>query len=98
MISVQRELQTKVPFFGARPNSWTTTAIASLLGKMIAERELNAHLEALADLSGLDFVESALDQIDFGYRVEARELENIPAEGRWCWSRITHWVRSMVWR
>ncbi len=81
MISVHRALQDNIAFFAARPSSRATKTVASWLSKVVAERELNAHLDALAGFAGLDFVEAALDRFDFGYRVEGRELDNIPAEG-----------------
>ncbi|MFM4825570.1 GNAT family N-acyltransferase [Aeromonas bivalvium] len=54
----------------------------SALKWLLRERDFQAFAAQFPHLKGLDFVEQALSQLDFDYRVSDAQLENIPAEGR----------------
>ncbi|MGY6037614.1 lysophospholipid acyltransferase family protein [Aeromonas sp. AE23HZ002T15] len=52
------------------------------LGWLLHEQAFQHFAEHYPHLRGLDFIEQALAQLDFDYRVSEAELENIPASGR----------------
>lgn len=59
-----------------------TPLFKRLLGWLLNERAFADFAARYPHLRGLDFVEQALTQLDFDYRVSEAQLEHIPASGR----------------
>ncbi|EKB20128.1 hypothetical protein HMPREF1168_02076 [Aeromonas veronii AMC34] len=59
-----------------------TPLLKRLLGWLLNERAFADFAARYPHLRGLDFVEQALTQLDFDYRVSEAQLEHIPASGR----------------
>ncbi|WP_421298220.1 lysophospholipid acyltransferase family protein [Aeromonas veronii] len=59
-----------------------TPLFKRLLGWLLNEQAFAAFASRYPHLRGLDFVEQALTQLDFDYRVSEAQLEHIPASGR----------------
>ncbi|MBL0615910.1 lysophospholipid acyltransferase family protein [Aeromonas veronii] len=59
-----------------------TPLLKRLLGWLLNERAFADFATRYPHLRGLDFVEQALTQLDFDYRVSEAQLEHIPASGR----------------
>ncbi len=68
-------LYNKIPSIAVRP-------AIGFLKKMFHEKEINAFLDQNSRLIGLDFVESVLEHLNISYKVNHRQLENIPAIGK----------------
>ncbi len=81
MISVEKALTERLPFFAQYPESKTAKSVTSVLKRLTNEAMINQVLDDLAGLEGLDFVEAALDRFDFHYQVDAREISHIPSDG-----------------
>src|SRR5690606_10588536 len=63
----------------ARRWSWP---VVELLRRVTCEARLNGTLARLEGVRGLEFVERALDGLEFSYRVAPSDVGNIPSEGR----------------
>lgn len=59
-----------------------TPQLKRLLGWLLNEQAFADFATRYPHLRGLDFVEQALTQLDFDYRVSEAQLEHIPASGR----------------
>ncbi|MFM5361231.1 lysophospholipid acyltransferase family protein [Aeromonas veronii] len=59
-----------------------TPLLKRLLGWLLNEQAFADFSSRYPHLRGLDFVEQALTQLDFDYRVSEAQLEHIPASGR----------------
>ncbi|MCS3832895.1 putative hemolysin [Aeromonas veronii] len=59
-----------------------TPLFKRLLGWLLNEQAFADFAACYPHLRGLDFVEQALTQLDFDYRVSEAQLEHIPASGR----------------
>jgi putative hemolysin len=59
-----------------------TPLFKRLLGWLLNEQAFATFATRYPHLRGLDFVEQALTQLDFDYRVSEAQLEHIPASGR----------------
>ncbi|WP_429050985.1 lysophospholipid acyltransferase family protein [Aeromonas veronii] len=59
-----------------------TPLLKRLLGWLLNEQAFADFAARYPHLRGLDFVEQALTQLDFDYRVSEAQLEHIPASGR----------------
>src|SRR5258708_5746735 len=54
---------------------------APMLNRILRENEVNAFLGECAGAEGFEFVERVLDYFNCSYKVVAREIELIPADG-----------------
>lgn len=82
MISVERSFYTRFPNLAdARGRQWSSPVV-SLLRRIACESRINATLDALGEARGFSFIERALEQLRFSYRVAHTDRQNIPAEGR----------------
>ncbi len=82
MISVEQNFYARFPRLAdARGRQWSGPVV-SLLRRIACESRINATLDAVGDVRGFSFVERALAQLRFSYRVAHTDRENIPAEGR----------------
>ncbi len=65
----------KIPNIALRPS-------ISILKKLFHEKEINTFLQTHARLNGLDFVEEVLEYLNISYKVNDKQLENIPVIGK----------------
>jgi len=65
------KLYTKIPTIAVKPT-------LSFLKKLFHEKEINSFLSHNARLIGLDFIEAILEYLHISYKVNHKELENIP--------------------
>jgi len=68
-------LYNKIPSIALRPS-------IAFLKKLFHEKEVNTFLDKNERLIGLDFVEAILEYLDISYKLNHRELENIPTLGK----------------
>ncbi|MFM1680278.1 lysophospholipid acyltransferase family protein [Aeromonas salmonicida] len=80
MFSVDTLLRQHLPHLSNNP------VLRPLLGQglrwLLHEKAFQHFANSYPHLRGLDFVEQALQQIDFDYKVSEAELEHIPSSGR----------------
>ena len=81
MLNVERLIDQKFPGFRQR-SPLLTRPLRAALKMLFHERELRRFQQQYPYLKGIDFVEQLLDYFDFGYTVQLREIERIPAHGR----------------
>ncbi|HVV96260.1 MAG TPA: lysophospholipid acyltransferase family protein [Rhodanobacteraceae bacterium] len=82
MISVERSFYDKFPQFASGRARTFAQPVVELLRRVACEERINASLAALGPLSGFDFVERVLEQLDVSYSVANTDRENIPVDGR----------------
>lgn len=80
MFNVDTLLQQHLPQLTSQP--LFRPLLRRGLGWLLHEQAFQRFAEHYPHLRGLDFIEQALAQLDFDYRVSEAELENIPASGR----------------
>jgi len=81
MFRLENVIEAKFPEFGSRRGPLAGPALA-ILKRVIREAEVNAFLQETEGLEGVEFIDRVLEYFNFSYSVVARELENIPTEGR----------------
>jgi len=69
------QIYNKIPSIAIKP-------ALLFLKKLFHEKEVNNFLTDNARLSGIDFIEAILEYINISYKVNNKELENIPAIGK----------------
>ena len=79
MLDIDEIIDDKFPSF---KHSRTYGMFGKLLKSVLHQDEINSFLEQHQHLRGLDFIDKALEHLDFTYNISARSLDNIPAEGR----------------
>ena len=82
MISVERSFYDKFPQFASGRARSFAQPVVEFLRRVACEERINASLAALGPLSGFDFVERALEQLNVSYSVANTDRENIPVDGR----------------
>ncbi len=82
MIDVERSFYAAFPHLAAGKRRALSRPVVALLRRIACESQINATLAALTTLRGLAFVEQALVNMRFSYRVAPTDRENIPSEGR----------------
>ena len=80
MIDVEKMIQKKYPKL--QNNKIIKGAISKFADAVIHESYINDFLHENAHLGALEFVESALDDLQFGYSISDKYIENIPSSGR----------------
>ncbi|MEG0006729.1 MAG: GNAT family N-acyltransferase [Aeromonas sp.] len=80
MFNVDTLLQQHLPHLNRQP--LLQPLFTHGLRWLLHEQAFQQFAERYPHLRGLDFIEQALVQLDFDYRVSETELENIPASGR----------------
>jgi len=82
MISVEQNFYARFPRLAeGRSRQWSQPMV-DLLRRVTCEARINARLDSLGEAHGFGFVEQALAQLHFSYRVAHTDHENIPSEGR----------------
>jgi len=79
MIELEKALLKKQPKLKDLPGS---KLIFKFLKKLIKEDEINHFIEKNQHLRGFSFLDKVLEHFNFTYKVTAKSLNNIPAEGR----------------
>jgi putative hemolysin len=82
MISVEQSFYVTFPRLAQGPARTLSRPVVDLLRRVTCEAQVNSTLHALDGLRGFDFVEQALEDLGFSYRVAPSDRENIPSEGR----------------
>lgn len=81
MISVERSFYQAFPKLAQGPGRTLSRPVVELLRRVTCEAQVNTTLGALRGSSGLDFIERALERLQFSYRVAPTDIEHIPSEG-----------------
>lgn len=79
MLNIEQALTDRLPWLVKHPKVRRT--VAGMLEKLAHEARFNKTLDVVAPAMGFDFVERTLEHLGVSYRVDTRELENIPVEG-----------------
>ncbi|WP_395787494.1 lysophospholipid acyltransferase family protein [Aquimonas sp.] len=82
MIDVEQRLYVAFPWLAQGAARAFARPVVELLRRVTCEAQVNGTLAALRDVQGLEFVEGALEHLQFSYRVAPSDRENIPSEGR----------------
>lgn len=81
MFQLENVIEAKFPEFRSRGGALARPALA-FLKTVLREADVNAFLRDAEGLEGMEFIDRILEHFNFSYSVVAREVENIPAEGR----------------
>ncbi len=82
MVHVEGMIRTAYPaIYNKIPNIALRPSI-SILKKLFHEKEINTFLERHSRLHGLDFIEEVLEYLNISYKVNDKQLENIPVLGK----------------
>ena len=80
MISVDKVIATNLPQL---TNSFKIKKLVKKsLSYLLHEQEFTNFATAYPHLQGIEFVEQVLDELDFETRYKAKQIENIPSEGK----------------
>ena len=80
MINVQEMINKKYPKL--KNNKIIQSALDKFADSIVHQEQINAFLEKNAHLGSFEFVENALEELDFSYSIASSERENIPSSGR----------------
>lgn len=81
MINVEQAITSKFPTFSSKPSLFRKPTLR-LLQKLVYENEINAFLKNNSDAKGIDFIHRVFDYFNFGYNIQPRDKNRIPAHGR----------------
>ncbi|MBE5316062.1 MAG: lysophospholipid acyltransferase family protein [Xanthomonadales bacterium] len=81
MISVEHSFYRAFPALAQGAGRSLSRPVVELLRRVTCEAQVNDTLGALGGLRGLNFVERALEHLQFSYRVAPSDIENLPSEG-----------------
>lgn len=82
MVHIENMVRTSYPGLYNKIPSVAVRPAIGFLKRLFHEKEINAFLDKNSRLIGLDFVESILEHLNISYKVNHRQLENIPAIGK----------------
>ncbi|QSZ42732.1 GNAT family N-acetyltransferase [Sulfurimonas aquatica] len=80
MINVQMMIKEKYPKL--KDNKIIKGAINKFADAIVHQEEINRFLEENIHLGSFEFIESALETLDFTYSLSNKDIQNIPATGR----------------
>ena len=80
MLDVEKMIQKKYPKL--QNNQIIKGAISKFADSVIHQGEINKFLEQNSHLTPLEFVEHALEKLQFNHYISDKYLENIPTEGK----------------
>ena len=80
MIDVEKIIQEKYPKL--QNNKIIKGAISKFSDAIVHETDINNFLEKNAHLGTFEFIENALDDLEFGYTISDKYIENIPSSGK----------------
>jgi len=81
MLNVDQLIEQRFPDFDKKP-PLLKRSLRAALRLLFHEREQQRFQQQYPHLKGMDFVDQLLEYFDFGYTVQAREIERIPSHGR----------------
>lgn len=81
MFQLEDVIESRFPALGSQPGIVARPMLA-FLKKLLREDEVNSFLAWCGEAEGLEFIDKILEYFNFSYSAVAREVENIPAEGR----------------
>jgi putative hemolysin len=82
VISIERSFYQRFPRLAVGHGRRLARPVIGMLRLVACEQRINDQLERLRAARGFDFVEQALEDFRFDYRVAPVDRENIPSEGR----------------
>lgn len=82
MVHIENMIRNTYPALYNRVPSIALRPLLKLLSRLFHEKEVNSFLDRNSRLLGLDFIEAVLDYLDISYKVNHKQLENIPAIGK----------------
>ncbi|WP_457745317.1 lysophospholipid acyltransferase family protein [Sulfurimonas sp.] len=80
MLDVEKMIQNKYPKL--QKNKIIKGAISKFTDSIIHQNEINKFLKLNSHLGSFEFIENALDELDFTYTISDKFIENIPSTGR----------------
>ncbi len=80
MLDIEKMIEKKYPKL--KKNKIIKGAISKFADSIVHQNEINAFLQNNAHLGSFEFVENALEELNFSYKISNKYIENIPATGR----------------
>ena len=80
MLDIEKMVIKKYPKI--KKSKVLKAALCKFTESIAHQSEINSFVEAHAHLGGVEFIESALEELNFNYSVSDKNLENIPSTGR----------------
>lgn len=80
MIDVEKMIRKKYPKL--QKNKVIKGAISKFADSIVHQNEINKFLEKNSHLGSFEFVENALEELNFSYKIADKYIENIPSTGR----------------
>jgi putative hemolysin len=80
MINVQKMINEKYPKL--KNNKVIKQAIDKFADSIVHQEQINIFLQENAHLGSFEFIENALEELNFSYSLGNKEIQNIPATGR----------------
>ena len=80
MLDVEKMIQKRYPKL--QKNKIIKSAISKFADSVVHQNEINLFLEKNAHLGSFEFIENALESLNFNYYVSDKYIENIPSTGR----------------
>jgi len=80
MIDVQKMIASRYPKL--KNNPIIKKAIDKFADSIVHQKHINAFLEQNSHLGSFEFIENALEEINFTYSISNKDIENIPSSGR----------------
>jgi len=80
MINVQKMIDEKYPKL--KNNAIIKQAIDKFADSIVHQEQINTFLKENAHLGSFEFIESALEELNFTYSLGNNEMQNIPSSGR----------------
>jgi len=80
MINVQKMINKKYPKL--KNNKIIISAIDKFANSIIHQEQINQFLADNSHLGSFEFIENALEELNFTYTISNRDIQNIPASGK----------------
>lgn len=80
MLNVEKMIATKYPKL--QNNKIIKGAISKFADSIVHQEEINHFLKKHSNLGTFEFIDEALDNLNFDYSVSHKDIENIPSSGR----------------
>ena len=80
MLDIEKMVIKKYPKI--KKSKVLKAALCKFTESIAHQSEINSFVEAHAHLGGVEFIESALEELNFNYTVADKHIENIPSTGR----------------
>jgi len=80
MIDIQKMINKKYPKL--KDNKIIKQAIDKFADSIVHQEQINNFLEQNAHLGSFEFIENALEELNFSYSLSNKDIQNIPSSGR----------------